>query len=206
MWIECFYLLISLQLSPIYKKLNSWWNSSRSKCLFYLNLPPHGCPGVPDIVRHLVTEEPLDMLGLDPVRVLAVHGLPGGVVEPGAPHDLQPRTRPVHRVTLPFPKIHLEDPAPDHDEEVPLVPDDLGVWPVVSLGVSGGQVRREFPARRMTVIECPVPDIRVMEVLLGITQVIFVTATAVAISSAPVIVPARDNVGLNILFETLLWF
>ena len=56
----------------------------------------------------------------------------------------------------------------------------------------------------MTVIECPVPDIRVMEVLLGITQVIFVTATAVAISSAPVIVPARDNVGLNILFETLL--
>ena len=40
-----------------------------------------------------------------------------------------------------------------------------------------------------------------MVILLGITEVVFVTAAAVAVSSAPVIIPDIDNAGLNILFE-----
>ena len=40
-----------------------------------------------------------------------------------------------------------------------------------------------------------------MVILLGITEVVFVTAAAVAVSSASVIIPDIDNAGLNILFE-----
>ena len=148
-----------------------------------------------------MTEEPLDVLGLDPVGVLAVHGLPGGVVEPGAAHDLQAGAGPVHRVTLPLLKVHLEDAAPDHDEEVPLIPDELGVGPVVSLGVPRGKVGGEFPPGRMTVIESSVRSWGVLVILLGITEVIFITAAAVTVSAAPVIVPDIDNAGLYILFE-----
>ena len=148
-----------------------------------------------------MTEEPLDVLGLDPVGVLAVHGLPGGVVEPGAAHDLQPGAGPVHGVALPLLKVHLEDPATDHDEEVPLVPDELGVGPVVSLGVPRGKVGGEFPPWRMTVIESSVRSWGVLVILLGVTEVIFITAAAVTVSAAPVIVPDIDNAGLNIPFE-----
>ena len=72
-----------------------------------------------------MTEEPLDMLGLDPVRVLAVHGLPGGVVEPGAPHDLQAGTRPVDGVTLPVLKIYLVYSTTNYDEEISFVSDQF---------------------------------------------------------------------------------
>ena len=148
-----------------------------------------------------MAEEPLDVLGLNPVGVLAVHGLPGGVMEPGAAHDLQAGAGPVHRVALPLLEVHLKDPAADHDEEVPLVPDELGVGPVVSLGVSRGKVWGEFPPGRMTVIESPLSSGGVVVILLGITEVVFVTAAAVAVSSASVIIPDIDNAGLNILFE-----
>ena len=40
-----------------------------------------------------------------------------------------------------------------------------------------------------------------MVILLGITEVIFITAAAVTVSAAPVIVPDIVNAGLNILFE-----
>ena len=74
----------------------------------YLDFFPHGGPGIPHIVSHLVTQKSLDMLRLDPVGVLALHGLPGGVVEPGPPHDLQPGTWPVHAVALPLLQDRVE--------------------------------------------------------------------------------------------------
>ena len=43
----------------------------------YLDDAAGGGTRVPNVVRHLVPEEPLDVLRLDPVRVLAVHRLPG---------------------------------------------------------------------------------------------------------------------------------
>ena len=65
------------------------------------------------------------MLGLDPVRVLALHGLPGGVVEPGAPHDLQAGARPVDGVEFPVLEIDLVYSTSDDDEEIPLVSDQF---------------------------------------------------------------------------------
>ena len=122
-------------------------------------------------------------------------------MEPGAAHDLQAGAGPVHRVTFPLLEIHLKDSAADHDEEVPLVPDEFGVGPVMSLGVSCRKVGGEFPPGRMTVIESPLSSGGVVVILLGITEVVFVTAAAVAVSSAPVIIPDIDNAGLNILLE-----
>ena len=123
-------------------------------------------------------------------------------MEPGAPYDLQPGAGPVHRVALPLLEVHLEDAAPDHDEEIPLVPDELGVGPVVPLAcVSRGKVGGEFPPWRMTVVESSVSSRGVLVILLGITEVVFITAAAVTVSAASVIVPDIYNAGLNILFE-----
>ena len=91
----------------------------------YLDFPPHGGSGVPHVVRHLVTKKPLDMLSLDPVGVLALHGLPGGVVEPGAPHDLQAGARPVDGVTLPVLKIDLVYSTANYDEEISFISDQF---------------------------------------------------------------------------------
>ena len=43
----------------------------------YLDDAAGGGARVPNVVRHLVAKEPLDVLRLDPVRVLAVYRLPG---------------------------------------------------------------------------------------------------------------------------------
>ena len=91
----------------------------------YLDFLPHGGPGVPHVVSHLVTKKSLDMLSLDPVRVLALHGLPGGVVEPGAPHDLQAGTGPVDGVTLPVLEINLVYSTSDYDKEISFVSDQF---------------------------------------------------------------------------------
>ena len=48
------------------------------------------------------------MFTLDPVGMLAVDGLPGLIVEPGPPHDLQPGTWPVHAVALPLLQDRVE--------------------------------------------------------------------------------------------------
>ena len=95
------------------------------KAVIYLDFLPHGGSGVPHVVSHLVTKKPLDMLSLDPVCMLALHGLPGGVVEPGAPHDLQAGTRPVDGVTLPVLKIYLVYSTTNYDEEISFVSDQF---------------------------------------------------------------------------------
>ena len=93
--------------------------------IIYLDFLPHGGPGVPHVVSHLVTKKSLDMLSLDPVGVLALHGLPGGAVEPGPPHDLQAGTGPVDGVTLPVLKIYLVYSTSDYDEEISFVSDQF---------------------------------------------------------------------------------
>ena len=61
------------------------------------------------------------MLRLYPVGVLALDRLPGGVMEPGASHDLQAGPRPVDGVTLPLLEIHLVYSTSDDNEEISLV-------------------------------------------------------------------------------------
>ena len=95
------------------------------KAVIYLDFLPHGGSGVPHVVSHLVTKKSLDMLSLDPVGVLALHGLPGGVVEPGPPHDLQPGARPVDGVTLPLLEIYLVYSTSHYDKEISLVADQF---------------------------------------------------------------------------------
>ena len=131
--------------------LSSLPSQSRESRSHYLDFSPHGGGGIPDIICHLVTEEPLDMLGLYPVCVLTLHWLPGGVMEPGAPHDLQARPRPVDGVTLPLLEVHLVYPAADHDEEVPLVPDEFfrSEVSLALFALPGGQVGRKFPSWRV---------------------------------------------------------
>ena len=65
------------------------------------------------------------MLGLYPVGVLTLHWLPGGVMEPGAPHDLQARPRPVDGVTLPLLEIYLVYSTSDYDKEISFVADQF---------------------------------------------------------------------------------
>ena len=101
--------------------LSSLPSQSRESRSHYLDFSPHGGGGIPDIICHLVTEEPLDMLGLYPVCVLTLHGLPGCVMEPGAPHDLQARPRPVDGVTLPLLEVDLVYSTSDDNEEISLV-------------------------------------------------------------------------------------
>lgn len=93
--------------------------------MIYLDFLPHGGPGVPHVVSHFVTEKPLDMLRLDPVRVLALHRLPRGVVEPGPSHDLQAGTRPVDGVTLPLLEIYLVYSTSNYDKEISFVSDQF---------------------------------------------------------------------------------
>ena len=116
----------------------------------YLDDAAGGGARVPNVVRHLVPEEPLDVLRLDPVRVLAVDRLPAGVVEPSAAHDFQAGPRPVHRVAFPLVEIHLVDASPNHNVEVSVVPYQLlrPVMPFADLPVASCKGRRELsPAK-----------------------------------------------------------
>ena len=158
--------------------------------LSHLYLPPHGGPGVPHVVRHLVAQEPLHVLALDPVRVLAVHGLPAGVVEPGAAHDLQARARPVDGVAAPGLQVHLVDAAAHHDEEVSLVADEFCVRAVVAeallaVAAEAGGVPGPGPAGRVGVVEGVAGG--------GVAQVVLVAAAAVALPAAVVIPDNRDK-------------
>ena len=109
-------------------------------------------------------------------------------MEPGAPHDLQARPRPVDGVTLPLLEVHLVYPAADHDEEVPLVPDEFfrSEVSLALLALPGGQVGRKFPSWRVRVVVSPGPEL-VLIILLRITEVKLVTATTVAITTSVVI-------------------
>ena len=93
--------------------------------VIYLDFLPHGGPGIPDVVSHLVTQKSLDMLRLDPVGVFALDWLPGGVVEPGPSHDLQAGARPVDGVALPLLEIYLVYSTSNYDKEVSLVSDQF---------------------------------------------------------------------------------
>ena len=114
------------------------------------HFPPALVGRVPDVVGHLVAHEPLDMLRLDPIGVLAVDGLPAGVVEPSAAHYFQPRPWPVHGVALPLVEVDLVDASTNHNVEVSVVPDQLlrPVMPLADLPVAGCKGRRELsPAK-----------------------------------------------------------
>ena len=68
----------------------------------YLALYSSPGGGVPNVVRHFVTTKPEQVLLLDAVRLLAGQRLPGGLVEPGTPHDVERFAGPVYRVAFPL--------------------------------------------------------------------------------------------------------
>ncbi len=80
---------IKIELPLCYLKLKVWeplWQQIRS---LYLLLQSGAGVGVPDVVGHLVAVEALQVLVLDAVGVLALHRLPGVLVEPGSAQDVE---------------------------------------------------------------------------------------------------------------------
>ena len=87
----------------------------------YLDFPPRRCSWIPHIICHLVPHEALDMLRLDPIRMLAVDRLPRLVVEPGSPHYLQTCTWPVNGITLPFVEIDFVNTTSNNNVKISIV-------------------------------------------------------------------------------------
>ena len=148
------------------------------------------------------------MLAFYPVRMFTVHRLPGLVMEPGSSHDLQSLTWPIDGVALPLLQINLVDASANNDEEISLVTNQLGIWSIMSLAMlalSRWQVGREFSPWRMRIVKCSMSTtFRIVVILLGITEVIFITTTAVAISTS-LVVSKNKNLITHSSSHILVW-